>query len=62
MEVKIKMKCMYCETVTQTHPEGLHSWTGYACRNDKSDRFHNSRSTIEALCEECESYKNSKED
>lgn len=56
------MKCMYCEAVTQKHPEELHSWTGYVCRNNESDRFHNSRSTREALCEECEAYNDSKED
>ncbi len=56
------MRCVYCEAVEQNHPEGLHLWTGYACRNSKSDRFHNTRSTISQLCEECKAHTDSKED
>ena len=56
------MKCIYCETATQNHPEGLHTWTGYVCRNSESNRFCNSRSTRNALCDECKDHQDSEND
>ena len=49
-------KCKYCKNVSYNHPEGLHTWTGYVCRNSKSKRCHNARSTMIGLCEGCKDH------